>query len=66
MLYLGGILIANETCPSFVPCYKDSAVENKKNISSMISAITISEALRKGNEVYVEAVMVGDSGPSKC
>jgi hypothetical protein len=64
MPYLGGILIASETCPSFVPCYKDSAAESKKGSSSMISAIAISKALRKGNEVYVAVAMGGDSGRS--
>jgi len=64
MPYLGGILIASETCPSFVPCYKDSAAESKKGSSSMISAIAISKALRKGNEVYVAVAMGGDSGQS--
>ena len=46
---------------SFVPCYKDSPVESKKSSSNMISVITISKALRKGNEVYVAIAIGGDS-----
>ena len=57
MPYLNGILIANEVCPSFIPCCKISVAENSKGSSSVISAIAIEKALKKGAEVFAAVVV---------
>jgi hypothetical protein len=59
MLYLGGILIASETCPIFVPYYKTLVAESKKDSNNMILAIAIIKAFKKGNEVFL-AIAIGE------
>jgi hypothetical protein len=58
MLYLGGILIASETCPIFVPYYKTLVAESKKDSNNMILAIAIIKAFKKGSEVFL-AIAIG-------
>ena len=64
MLYLGGILIASETCPIFVPYYKTLVAESKKDSNNMILAITIIKAFKKGSEVFLAIAIGEDSGHS--
>jgi len=51
--HLNGILLANEVCPYFVPCYKAVVAESRKEGSSLVSTIAISKALKKDREVFL-------------
>ena len=64
MLYLEGILIASETCPIFIPCYKTLVAESKKDNNNMILAIVIIKALKKDIKVFLAIAIGEDSGYS--
>jgi hypothetical protein len=61
MPHLDRILLANEVCPCFVPCYKAVVVESRKEGSILVSAIVISKALKKGGEVFLAVTVTEES-----
>ena len=61
MPHLDGILLANEVCPCFVPCHKAVLAESRKEGSSLVSAIAISRALKKGGEVFLAVTVTEES-----
>nr|TKS05961.1 hypothetical protein D5086_0000127890 [Populus alba] len=56
MPYLNGIMIASEGCPCFVPCCNVAVANVAKGKKSLISAIAIEKALRKGGEVFLATI----------
>nr|TKR74271.1 hypothetical protein D5086_0000296720 [Populus alba] len=57
MPHLNGILLANELCP----CHKALMAESRKEGSSLVSAIAINKALKKGGEVFLAVTATEES-----
>jgi len=57
MPYLNGVMIASEGCPCFVPCCIVAAANVVKGGKSVVSAIAIDKALRKGGEVFLATIV---------
>jgi hypothetical protein len=57
MPYLNGMMIASEGCPCFVPCCNIAAANVVKRGKSVVSAIAIDKALRKGGEVFLATIV---------
>jgi hypothetical protein len=57
MPYLNGVMIASEGCPCFVPCCNVAAANVVKGGKSVVSAIAIDKALRKGGEVFLATIV---------
>jgi len=57
MPYLNGMMIASEGCPCFVPCCNVAAANVVKGGKSLVSAIAIDKALRKGREVFLATIV---------
>jgi hypothetical protein len=55
--HLDCILLVNELCPCFVPCHKAVVAESRKEGSSLVLAITINKALKKGGEVFLAVTL---------
>jgi hypothetical protein len=57
MPYLNGIMVASEGCPCFIPCINVAIANVVKGKKSLISAIAIEKALRKGGEVFLATIV---------
>jgi hypothetical protein len=57
MPYLNGVMIASEGCPCFVPCCNVATANVVKGGKSLVSAIAIDKALRKGGEVFLATIV---------
>jgi len=61
MPHLDSILHANKLCPYFIPCHKVVVAESRKEGNSLVSAIAISKALKKGGEVFLAVTVTEKS-----